>query len=51
MENWHINADKTVSLQFDEGTVIVKKEDFDRAFGTMINSTKDEVEKDYGINK
>ncbi len=49
MVKWTINPDGTVTLHYKDGVVIVKKEDFDRAFGTMINSSKQDVKRDYGL--
>ena len=49
MKDWIINENGTVTLRYEDGDVVVNKKDFDRAFGTMINSTKQQVEKDFSI--
>ena len=49
MKNWIDNNNGTVTLEYEDGNVVVKKEDFNRAFGTMINSTKQEIERDFAI--
>lgn len=44
------NADGTVTLVYEgEENVVVSKEDYDRAFGTMCNSSREAVLRDYGI--
>ena len=49
IKSWVVNTDQTVTLFYEDGPIDVSKEDFDRAFGTMINSSKQDVERDYGI--
>ena len=49
IEKWNIEGDK-VALNYSDGTTVhVKKTDFDRAFGTIVNATKAEVERDFAI--
>lgn len=44
------NNDGTVTLQYEgQDGVVVKREDFDRAFGAMANATREEVERDFGV--
>ena len=51
MENWYFNKDgETVTLLFNEGEVVVKRTDFNRAAGTMFNSTFEEVAHDYALS-
>ena len=52
MKNWKDNGDGTVSLFFyTEKELKVKREDFVRAFGTMINSSREEIERDFAIKE
>ena len=51
MNDWKDNRNGTVTIEYDDGIVTVRKEDFDRSFGTIINSTKQDVERDFGIRK
>ncbi len=51
MKNWVDNGNGTVTLEYADGFVIVSKEDFNRAFGTMLNSTKQEVEHDFALKQ
>lgn len=49
IDKWNVDGDKVV-LNYSDGTVInVKKADFDRAFGTIVNATKEEVQRDFAI--
>ena len=49
IEKWNIEGDKVVLNYSDGTTVNVKKTDFDRAFGAIVNATKAEVERDFAI--
>ena len=51
IEKWNIEKDeKTVNLSYSDGTdVKVSKEDFDRAFGAIVNATKEDVVRDFAI--
>lgn len=51
MEDWFVNENgESVTLIFKEGQVVVKKADFNRAAGTMFNSTFEEVAHDYALS-
>lgn len=46
--DWKKNGNGTVTLIYSDGeNVTVDEKDFDRAFGTLINSTKEEVKRDF----
>lgn len=49
MTRWEINGE-TVTL-FYEGreNLVVRKTDFNRAFGTLINASYDDVKKEFAI--
>ena len=48
-KTWKIEGDIAV-LTYDDGDIVtVKKTDFDRAFGAIINATKEEVIRDFAI--
>lgn len=49
MLNWKIIENDKVKLTYEEGEIIVKKSDFDRAFGTMINSSYEDIKRDFAI--
>ncbi len=49
MKDWIVKNDGTVVLKYEEGDVIVRKEDFNRAFGTMINSLREDIIRDFAI--
>lgn len=50
IKSWKILDEEKVELVYKDGSkVFVSKKDFDRAFGCMMNMTKDEVEKEYAI--
>lgn len=44
-------AGDLVDLSYPDGSVVkVKKTDFDRAFGAIINATKEDVLRDFAVN-
>ena len=48
--NWKLLANSQVCLFYSDKTkVLVSKKDFDRAFGAIINASKEEVLKDFAI--
>ena len=48
--DWKDNLNGTVTLTYSDGDrIVVNKSDFVRAFGTMINATKAEVRREFGI--
>jgi len=48
-KTWEIKGD-IVEFTYDDGDVVkVSKKDFDRAFGAIINATKEAVIRDFGI--
>ena len=48
MTNWKKNGNGTATLIYSDGEkVTVDEKDFDRAFGTLINSTKEEIKRDF----
>ena len=49
MKSWTDNKNGTVTLYYEDGEVVVKKTDFDRAFGTMVNNSREDIERDFGI--
>lgn len=51
MDGWIVNGDGTVTLYFEQGEVVVKETDFNRAFGAMINGGYENVLRDFGLNK
>jgi hypothetical protein len=51
MASWFKNGNGTVTLIYEhEDSVVVSETDFNRAFGTMLNATRDEVARDYGMH-
>ena len=49
IDNWKIEGN-VVNLFYNDGTIVtVKKEDFDRAFGAIVNAEKEDVIRDFGI--
>lgn len=47
---WAIDGD-LVDISYPDGSVVkVKKTDFDRAFGAIINATKEDVIRDFAVN-
>lgn len=50
LTNWKKNENGTATLIYSDGeNVTVDEKDFDRAFGTLINSTKEEVKRDFAV--
>ena len=52
MKDWKINENNPaiVDLFYEDGEIIqVTKEDFNRAFGAMLNASQDAVRRDFGI--
>lgn len=50
LRKWNYDGDKT-RLEYTDNTVVyVTKEDFERAFGCIISSSKEDVIRDFGIN-
>lgn len=48
--NWRLLANGQVCLFYSDKTkVLVSKKDFDRAFGAIINASKEEVLKDFAV--
>jgi hypothetical protein len=48
-KDWFISSDNThVVFIFEEGEVTVPKEDFDRAFGTLVNMDYEQMKAEYG---
>ena len=46
---WERNGER-IRLEFLDGSILyVKKQDFDRAFGCIINLTKEQVQADFAI--
>jgi hypothetical protein len=51
MASWFKNGNGTVTLIYEnEDSVVVSEADFNRAFGTMLNATRDDVARDYGMH-
>lgn len=49
---WELAGEDEVKLVYDDGEILfVKKTDFDRAFGTIINAEKDAVARDFAVEK
>lgn len=49
IEKWNIEGEK-VALNYSDGTTVhVKKTDFDRAFGAIVNAEKADVVRDFAI--
>ena len=50
LEKWDLNGE-LVHLTYSDGAIVkVKKSDFDRAFGAIINASKDAVIRDFATN-
>lgn len=50
LKNWNYAEANRVKLVFsDDEVVFVTREDFDRAFGAIINASKEEVVRDFAI--
>lgn len=49
LKHWSYVGDR-VSLEYSDGSeVFVSKSEFDRAFGAIVNASKDEVVRDFAI--
>ena len=49
LTKWERNGER-IQLEFLDGSILyVKKQDFDRAFGCIINLTKEQVQPDFAI--
>lgn len=49
VKKWNYEGDK-VQLEYHDGsTLLVRKKDFNQAFGSIVNASKQEVERDYAI--
>ena len=49
LTKWERNGER-IRLEFLDGSILyVKKQDFDRAFGCIINLTKEQVQTDFAI--
>ena len=49
LSKWERNGER-IRLEFLDGSILyVKKQDFDRAFGCIINLTKEQVQADFAI--
>ena len=49
LTKWERNGER-IRLEFLDGSILyVKKQDFDRAFGCIVNLTKEQVEADFAI--
>lgn len=49
---WELAGEDKVKLVYNDGGILfVKKTDFDRAFGTIINAEKDAVAREFAIEK
>lgn len=46
---WTIVGDK-VRLTYEMGTLLITKEDFDRAFGPIISASYEDVKRDFAIS-
>lgn len=49
LKDWKINGEYVRLTYSDSHIVMVKKSDFDRAFGAIINASKDAVIRDFGV--
>lgn len=49
IRKWEYREDK-VCLEYHDGEeVFVNRSDFDRAFGTIINASKEDIKRDFAI--
>ncbi len=49
LKKWEIENDR-VRLSYSDGTEFyVKKKDFNRAFGTILNNSKEDIKRDFEI--
>lgn len=49
LKDWRIEGDRVKLEYSDNDKVYITKKDFDRAFGAIVNATKEEVIRDFGI--
>lgn len=49
VKNWKMLKDR-VELNYEQGNLYVSIEDFNRAFGAIINATYDAVKRDFALN-
>lgn len=50
LKNWNYDGSDRVKLVYsDDEIVFVTREDFNRAFGAIINASKEEVIRDFAI--
>lgn len=51
LKDWRINnTEATVELIYSDETIInVRKKDFDRAFGAMVNASKADIIREFAI--
>lgn len=49
LKKWMIIGEKVRLIYKDGSNLIVKKEDFDRAFACMVSCTKGDIQRDFAI--
>lgn len=49
MINWVEQDDGKVKLIYEEGILYVSKEDFNRAFGAILNASYSAIKRDFAI--
>lgn len=49
MKKWEYRGDKVLLEYHDGEEVFVNRSDFDRAFGTIINASKEDIKRDFAI--
>lgn len=49
LADWSIDGDRVKLVYSDEDIIYVKKVDFDRAFGAIVNAEKHEIVRDFSI--
>ena len=47
---WEVEKDRVRMTYNDGETIYVSKSDFDRAFGAILNASKEDVIRDFAIN-
>lgn len=47
---WEVEKDRVRMTYNDGETIYVGKNDFDRAFGAILNASKEDVIRDFAIN-
>ena len=51
MTSWSKDGDK-IKLRYEDGDILyVNTNDFNRAFGCIVNATKDDIIRDFAIKK